>query len=156
ATAVRLAQAGSRAVIVNYKTDVCSANEVAARCSAFGSSAVAYKCDVSRLASVERVVTMAVDKVGSLDILVANPGIWKRAPIERMTEQQWRETIQINLDSIFACCREAARIMVRQKRGTIILVSSTAGQRGESFHSHYAATKGAVIAMTKSLAAELG
>jgi len=156
ATAVKLAQAGSRAVIVNYKTDVSAANEVAARCSAFGSAAVAYKCDVSRRAYVERMIRMAVDKFGSLDILVANAGIWKRAPIERMTEKQWRETIQINLDSIFACCREAARVMVKQRRGTIILLSSTAGQRGESFHSHYAATKGAVIAMTKSLAAELG
>src|SRR5262249_32194552 len=91
-----------------------------------------------------------------LDILVANAGIWKRAPIERMTSRQWQEMLRVNLDSIYACCHGAARQMLKQKSGTIVLISSTAGQRGESFHSHYAATKGAIIAMTKSLAAELG
>jgi 3-oxoacyl-[acyl-carrier protein] reductase len=101
-------------------------------------------------------VGTTVRRFGSLDVLVANAGIWKEAAIETMTDSQWRETIRFNLDSIYACSREAARVMLKQKRGTIILVSSTAGQRGEPFYSHYAATKGAIIAMTKSLAAELG
>jgi 3-oxoacyl-[acyl-carrier protein] reductase len=73
-----------------------------------------------------------------------------------MTEDEWDETIDVNLKSIYACCRSAARAMLPRRRGTIILISSTAGQRGEAFHSHYAATKGAIISMTKSLAAELG
>jgi 3-oxoacyl-[acyl-carrier protein] reductase len=73
-----------------------------------------------------------------------------------MTEREWDETIDVNLKSIYACCHAASRVMLPRKRGTMILVSSTAGQRGEPFHSHYAATKGAIISMTKSLAAELG
>src|SRR6185436_8098727 len=73
-----------------------------------------------------------------------------------MTEAQWDETIDANLKSIYACCAEAVRVMLPNRRGTMILISSTAGQRGEAFHSHYAATKGAIISMTKSLAAELG
>src|SRR5262249_40383108 len=78
------------------------------------------------------------------------------AAIEVMTETDWDETIDVNLKSIYACCHAAARVMIPKRSGTMILVSSTAGQRGEPFHSHYAATKGAIIAMTKSLAAELG
>jgi 3-oxoacyl-[acyl-carrier protein] reductase len=101
-------------------------------------------------------VSSAVERFGALDILVANAGIWKRAPIDDMSERDWDETIDANLRSIYACARAAARVMIAQKRGTIILISSTAGQRGEAFHSHYAATKGAIISMTKSLAAELG
>jgi 3-oxoacyl-[acyl-carrier protein] reductase len=101
-------------------------------------------------------VRATVERFGALDVLVANVGIWKGAAIEEMTEREWDETINLNLKSIYACCKAAAGVMIPQRRGTLILISSTAGQRGEAFHSHYAATKGAIIAMTKSLAAELG
>ncbi|HEV8484242.1 MAG TPA: SDR family NAD(P)-dependent oxidoreductase, partial [Blastocatellia bacterium] len=103
-----------------------------------------------------KMVGRTLERFGALDILIANAGIWKEAAIESMTERDWDETIDINLKSIYASCREAARAMLARRRGTIILISSTAGQRGEPFYSHYAATKGAIIAMTKSLAAELG
>jgi 3-oxoacyl-[acyl-carrier protein] reductase len=73
-----------------------------------------------------------------------------------MTERDWDETIDKNLKSIYGCCHSAARVMLAQKSGKMILISSTAGQRGEAFYAHYAATKGGIIAMTKSLAAELG
>jgi 3-oxoacyl-[acyl-carrier protein] reductase len=156
ATAIKLAEAGARAIIVNYRREGLAADTVANHCRRLGASAIMHKCDVARRDHVERMVNLALDRFGRLDVMVANAGIWKRAPIEKMTERQWRETIQMNLDSIFACCREAARVMLKQGFGTIILVSSTAGQRGEPFYSHYAATKGAIISMTKSLAAELG
>jgi 3-oxoacyl-[acyl-carrier protein] reductase len=143
-------------VIVNYNHDRVAAERTVARCRDLGSEAIAVRCDVSKRRSVEKMVGSAVDRFGTLDVLVANAGIWKPAAIESMSEREWRETLEINLDSIYACSREAARVMLEKKRGTMILVSSTAGQRGEPFHSHYAATKGAVIAMTKSLAAELG
>jgi 3-oxoacyl-[acyl-carrier protein] reductase len=97
----------------------------------------------------------AVKRFGRLDILVANAGIWKEAAIDRMTDRQLAEMLDINVKGVFTCCREASRIMKRQRSGRIILISSTAGQRGESFHSHYAASKGAVISITKSLAPEL-
>jgi 3-oxoacyl-[acyl-carrier protein] reductase len=101
-------------------------------------------------------VNATVTRFGTLDILVANAGIWKAAAIDQMTEPQWDETINQNLKSVYACCHAAARVMIAQRRGTMILISSTSGQRGEAFYSHYSATKGAIISMTKSLAAELG
>jgi len=156
ATAIMFAKAGARGLIINYAKDRQSAARVAAECKSFGADAIALRADVSRPREVERAVREAMTRFGALDILVANAGIWKEAAIETMTEREWAETIDLNLKSIYACSREAARVMLQRGRGTIILISSTAGQRGEAFHSHYAATKGAIISMTKSLAAELG
>jgi 3-oxoacyl-[acyl-carrier protein] reductase len=156
ATAILFAKAGARAIIINYHQDKAAAERVAARCEAAGAEVLLVRADVSRPALVGKMFEKTLQRFGALDILIANAGIWKAAPIETMSEQQWCETIDINLKSIFACCQCAARLMTGQKRGTMILISSTAGQRGEAFHSHYAATKGAIIAMTKSLASELG
>jgi len=156
ATALKFAEAGARAVVINFFRDRTAATRVVERCKRVGCEAAAYRCDVSRVDQVGEMVDYTVERFGALDILVANAGIWKEAAIERMTERQWRETIRVNLDSIYACCHEAARAMLKQKRGCLILVSSTAGQRGEPLHSHYAATKGAIISITKSLAVELG
>jgi len=156
ATAIQFAKAGALGLVINYNRDRKAAQEVAVECERLGAQAVLFRADVSRVAAVERLVKTTVDRFGSLDILVANAGIWKGAAIDQMTEREWDETIDVNLKSIYACCRAAARVMIKMRRGTMILVSSTAGQRGEPFHSHYAATKGAIIAMTKSLAAELG
>jgi len=85
-----------------------------------------------------------------------NHGIWKHAPLLTMTPEAWSETLRVNLDGAYAICRAAAQRMVPRGRGAIVLVASTAGQRGEAEYAHYAATKGALIALTKSLAAELG
>jgi 3-oxoacyl-[acyl-carrier protein] reductase len=156
ATALMFARAGARGLVINYKSNRDAAESVAAECRQLGAEAVVYRADVSRLAAVEKMVKQAVARFGSLDILVANAGIWKEAAIDQMTEAQWDETINQNLKSVYACCHAAARVMIEQRRGTMILISSTAGQRGEAFYSHYAATKGAIISMTKSLAAELG
>ncbi|HLG15472.1 MAG TPA: SDR family NAD(P)-dependent oxidoreductase [Blastocatellia bacterium] len=156
ATAVRFAQAGIRGLVLNYHRARESASTVAANCQALGADVMLARADVARPRAVSKMIRRAVERFGALDILVANAGIWKEAAIESMTEQEWDETIDTNLKSIYACCREAARVMIPRRAGTLILVSSTAGQRGEPFHSHYAATKGAIIAMTKSLAAELG
>ena len=156
ATAILFAKAGIRAVVINYNRDRDAAEHVVGECESFGAAALPIRADVSRVAAVDRMVEKTVARFGRLDILVANAGIWKEAPIEKMTETDWDETIDINLKSIYACCHSAARVMIQKRRGTIILVSSTAGQRGEPFHSHYAASKCAIISMTKSLAAELG
>jgi len=156
ATAILFAKAGARAIVINYQKDKAAAELVATRCEELGAEVLMVRADVSRHAFVEKMFDKAIKRFGSVDILVANAGIWKEASIETMTEQEWCETIDINLKSIFACCQCAARVMTQQKHGTMILISSTAGQRGEAFHSHYAASKGAIISMTKSLAAELG
>ena len=156
ATAIKFAEAGVRGLVINYHRDKAAAEQVAALCKRFGADAIAVRANVAGVAAVEKMIDKTVAHFGSVDILVANAGIWKEAAIDKMTETEWDETIDVNLKSIYACCHAAARVMIPKRRGTMILVSSTAGQRGEPFHSHYAATKGAIISMTKSLAAELG
>jgi 3-oxoacyl-[acyl-carrier protein] reductase len=156
ATAIAFAKAGISGLLINYNRDRNAARDVKAECESLGADAIILRADVSRVAEVERMISTAVDRFGTLDILVANAGIWKEAAIASMTEREWDETIDVNLKSIYACCRGAAAVMIEKGQGTMILISSTAGQRGEPFHSHYAATKGAIISMTKSLAAELG
>ncbi|HTG14046.1 MAG TPA: 3-oxoacyl-ACP reductase family protein [Blastocatellia bacterium] len=156
ATALKFAEAGARGIILNYNRDRHAATRCSDQCKKLGAEAITVRGDVARVSDVEKLVRATVEQFGALDILVANAGIWKEAAIDKMTEAEWDETIDTNLKSIYACCAEAARVMLPKGSGTMILVSSTAGQRGEAFHSHYAATKGAIIAMTKSLAAELG
>ena len=156
ATAIKFAQAGIRGLVINYNHDRDAAQRVVDQCKRLGAEAITIRADVSKVAAVDRMVETTVARFGDVDILVANAGIWKEAAIEKMTEREWDETIDVNLKSIYACCRSVSRVMIERRRGTMILVSSTAGQRGEPFHSHYAATKGAIISMTKSLAAELG
>jgi 3-oxoacyl-[acyl-carrier protein] reductase len=103
-----------------------------------------------------------VDRFGRLDILVANHGVWPAddVPVDQMDDAQWRNTVAINLDSVFALIKHSVAQMKKQEKpgaaaGHIVLVSSTAGQRGEAFHCDYAATKGALISMVKGLSTEL-
>jgi 3-oxoacyl-[acyl-carrier protein] reductase len=86
---------------------------------------------------------------------VNNAGIWKYGAIGKMTERQWDEMIDINMKSMFLFCNEVVPVMKKQQSGRIINIASTAGQRGEPFHSHYAASKGGMIAFTKSIGPEL-
>jgi 3-oxoacyl-[acyl-carrier protein] reductase len=116
---------------------------------------ITVRADVSRFEDVKALFDISLQEFGRLDILVANAGIWKGGAIDQLDEKSWQETIDVNLKGVYACCRFAARIM-KQRGGKIITVSSTAAQRGEAFHSHYAASKGGIISLTKSLATELG
>jgi len=120
-----------------------------------GAEAVVLRGDVSRPTEADRVIAETEASLGPLDILVVNQGIWKRASIDAMTEEEWNETLAVNLGGAYALCHHAARRMMLRRRGAIVTIASTAGQRGEAHHSHYAASKGALIAFTKSLAAEL-
>lgn len=155
AAAVRFAEAGAD-VVINYLANKEAALHVAREAGSFGARTLLAKADVSKRLQVERMFDQTLKKFGRLDILVANAGIWEGGPIDEMSDAQWKRTLSINLDSIFYCSRRAAQIMKNQKSGTVVLISSTAGQRGEASHSDYAATKGAIISFTKSLAAELG
>ena len=154
AAALALARAGAD-VAVNYVRDSKAAREVASRCEELGVRAVPMKADVASSADVKRLFVGVQRRLGRLDMLVANAGIWKGAAIEKMTDRQLAETLDLNVRGVFYCCREAVPLMRKSGSGRIILVASTAGQRGEAFHSHYAASKGAVISLTKSLAPEL-
>ena len=155
AAALALARAGAD-VVVNYRRDARAAIDVAKQCEDLGVRAVAVKADVAASAEVKLLFEAAELELGRLDILVANAGIWKGAPIDKMTDRQLAETLDVNVRGVFYCCREAVPLMRKAGGGRIILVASTAGQRGEAFHSHYAASKGAVISLTRSVARQLG
>jgi 3-oxoacyl-[acyl-carrier protein] reductase len=149
------AQLGAR-VAVGYARDAAAAREVVRVAQRFGPEAVALKADLAREGEAERLVREAEKALGPLDVAVVNHGIWKRAPIDTMTDAQWDETLRVNLASARAVCAEAARLMLPRGQGAIVLIASTSGQRGEPFYSHYAATKGAILALIRSLASELG
>ena len=155
ATALAFADAGA-SVVVNYAHREDAAARVVADARARGARTIAVRADVARVDDVRRLFDIALAQFGRIDILVANAGIWKRSEIENLDEASWQETIDVNLKGVYACCRLAAAEMKKQGTGRIITVSSTAGQRGEAFYSHYAASKGGVISFTKALAAELG
>ncbi len=146
-------RAGAR-VIFNYHRDRGAAERVL---SESRGAAWTMKADVARMDHAERLVGEAVRRFGRLDILVANAGIWNAedAPIDRMTERQWDEMINVNLKGVFTVTRYAVRRMKKQKSGCLIAISSTAGQRGESLHTHYGASKGGIISFVKGLSTEL-
>jgi len=122
-----------------------------------GTRVEAFKADVGKHADNQKLVEHTIARLGRLDILVANAGIWnlEDAPIEKMTEKQWDDMIRINLKSVYSIIHFAVPQMIKQKSGKIIPISSTAGQRGESFHTHYGASKGGIISLTKGLSTEL-
>lgn len=156
AATVRLfVRAGAR-VVFNYVRARAEAEKLVEECGADVCDAV--QADLSGTSSAEGLVHAAVEKFGGLDVLVVNHGIWATGDIDidKMSDEQWHTTVATNLDSVFAMIKHGVAQMKRQGRGgNIVLISSTAGQRGEAGHTDYAATKGAVISMTKGLSTEL-
>jgi 3-oxoacyl-[acyl-carrier protein] reductase len=118
---------------------------------------LAVRAAVALPSEAKNLVGKAVRHFGRIDILAANAGIWnwKARPIERISEREWDEMMAVNVKGVYTVIRETVPHMIRQGGGRIIVVSSTAGQRGEAFHSHYGASKGALISLVKSLATEL-
>jgi 3-oxoacyl-[acyl-carrier protein] reductase len=143
-------------VAVGYAHDADAATLTVEGLRGLGTDAVALGADLSGAGEAERLVAEAEAALGPLDILVVNHGIWKRASIESMTAEEWDETIRVNLTSARGLCGEAARRMIPRGSGVMVVVASTAGQRGEPHHSHYAAAKGGLLALVRSLASELG
>lgn len=154
AVVLLLASHGAK-VVVNYVSDEASAAATVDEARARGGDAVAIQGDVSSLAEGERVVKETVERFQRIDFLICNAGIWEGAPVESMPEALWDRTMDINLKGTWSVCRAAAPVMKKQKFGRIVIVSSTAGQRGEAQFSNYAASKGGQIAFTKSLSSEL-
>lgn len=154
ATALLFARAGSD-LVINYFRNRKEAEKVASIAKTRDVQVEIYKADVSSKSQREKMVDFTLKKFGKIDILVNNAGIWKYAPIDRMTPAQLKETLTVNLESVFYLTTKVVPIMKKQGGGNIINISSTAGQRGEAYHSHYAATKGAIISLTKSLSTEL-
>jgi 3-oxoacyl-[acyl-carrier protein] reductase len=154
ATALLLCRAGAQ-VAVGYRSRDADARETVRLLEQEGGRAVAVAGDLGEPESAKRVVSQVVEALGGLELLIVNHGVWPPADraLAEMPDSQWRETREANLDSVFFVCRAA--IPSLPHGGRIVLVSSTAGQRGEAFHADYAATKGAILALTKSLAVEL-
>jgi 3-oxoacyl-[acyl-carrier protein] reductase len=143
-------------VVVNYLSDEAAANATVNLAQAHGVKALAIQADVSHLDQAERLLQQTVEHFGRLDFLICNAGIWEGAPVEAISEALWNKTLEINLKGTWAVCRAAVPLMKQQRFGRIVIVSSTAGQRGEANVSNYAASKGGQISFTKSLAPELG
>lgn len=154
AAATLFAGAGAH-VALTYRTEAGHAKRVSAQIKSLGREALVLRVNIARPAEVRNATRSVLKYFGRIDILVNNAGIWKRAPIDSMSERQLDETLDVNLKSAFLFCTAVVPHMKRRRYGRIINVASTAGQRGEPFYSHYAASKGGIIAMTKSLAAEL-
>lgn len=149
-----LAQAGAD-VVINYRTDDSAAKSIKEEIEKLGVRALAIKADVASQVQVDQMLKETVEKMGQIDIFVSNAGIWEDNPIDTMTAESLKRTIDVNLYGTFYPLMATVPYMKKQKSGNIILISSTAGQRGEAFHSPYSATKSAVIGITKSLAPEL-
>lgn len=157
AAAVHLfAQAGAD-VVFNYHRNRAAAEQVAQESRRHGTRIESYRADLGRAADAKALVEFARDRLGHLDILVANAGIWnvKDIAIEDMSERQWDEMMSVNLKSVYSMIHYAVPQMIAQKAGRIVAVSSTAGQRGEAMHTHYGASKGAIISFVKGLSTEL-
>jgi len=154
ATAELLAHAGAR-IAVNYRSDDARAEEFVRKTRAAGGEALALAGDVSRPDEARQLVRDVVSAWGRLDVLVNNAGVWEENEAGASDVDAWDRTFAVNVRGAFVVT-DAAIPHVEREGGSIVFVSSTAGQRGEARHSAYAASKGALISYTKSLAAELG
>jgi 3-oxoacyl-[acyl-carrier protein] reductase len=152
------AEAGAR-VFFSYQRAVAEAEQLRHECG--DDRCAAHKSTLNSSEAGAELVQACIARFGRVDILVANHGVWppEDAPIDRMPVEQWRNTVAVNLDSVFGLVKHAVAQMkktaAKNSPSHVVLISSTAGQRGEAFHCDYAATKGALISMVKGLATEL-
>jgi 3-oxoacyl-[acyl-carrier protein] reductase len=154
ATALLLAEAGAD-VVVGYRSRSEDAAAVVERARGHGVRAAAMSSDIATPAGAEALAAFAERELGGLDLFVGSAGIWpvEEEPVERMGDERWARTMRENVDAMFFTTRAAVRRMADD--GRVVLVASTAGQRGEAMHADYAASKGAMISFVKSMAIEV-
>lgn len=152
--ALKLAAEGAKIVISDFVVE--SADSVAKEVIDMGGEALAVYGSVSSVEDVDKMVAAAVDKFGRIDILVNNAGITRDNLIMRMTEQEWDMVLDTNLKGVFLCTKAVSKIMMRQKFGRIVNMASVMGIMGNAGQANYSASKGGVIALTKTTAKELG
>ncbi len=154
AIALALATEGAN-IAVNYASSSTAAEEVVAEITGAGGNAVALQADVSKTDQVEAMVNAVMEKWGRVDILVNNAGITRDTLLLRMKPEDWQAVIDLNLTGVFLCTRAASKIMLKQRSGRIINISSVAGQMGNPGQANYSAAKAGVIGFTKTIAKEL-
>jgi 3-oxoacyl-[acyl-carrier protein] reductase len=154
AVAVELAKAGAK-VVVNYAGNQAAGQQVVDLIQAAGGDAVLVQADVTDAAAVELLLKTTIDTYGRVDILVNNAGITRDNLLMRMKEEDWDAVIDTNLKGIFLCTKAVSRVMMKQKSGRIINMTSVVGIMGNAGQSNYAAAKAGVIGFTKSMAKEL-
>lgn len=154
AIALQFAGYGAK-VVVNYRNSITQVEELLTEIKNAGGEAVAVRADVSREEEAKNLLNEAVKQYGRLDILVNNAGITKDNLLMRMTEEEFDSVLDINLKGTFFCLKHAASIMLKQRSGKIINISSVVGITGNVGQTNYAASKAGVIGMTKSVAREL-
>lgn len=154
AIALKLAELGAN-IVLNYNSSVNAVEEVVKEIEQKGSQSIAVQGDVSKFDDAEKIVKAAVDKFGSLDILVNNAGITKDGLLLRMKEEDFDKVVDVNLKGAFNCIRHASAVMLKQRSGRIINISSVVGITGNAGQVNYAAAKAGIIGVTKSAAREL-
>lgn len=154
AIALKFAELGAN-VVLNYRSDVNSVNEVVKEIESKGVKAIAVQGDVSNFDDAKKIIDQAIEELGSIDILVNNAGITKDSLIMRMKEEEFDKVIEVNLKGVFNCVKHAVPVMMKQKSGRIINISSVVGLSGNAGQANYAAAKAGIIGLTKSIAKEI-
>lgn len=154
ATALAFARSGAN-VAFTYHSNHAAAEETSDAIRAIGASCLRFRTEAVDERAVEHAIERSRSEFGGLDVVVASAGIWEEAAIDTMTMEEFERSMRANMTGSFVIAKHAARVMKEAGSGSMIFISSTAGQRGEALHSHYAASKGAQISFTKSLAVEL-
>jgi 3-oxoacyl-[acyl-carrier protein] reductase len=154
AIALELANYGAT-VVVNYASSSTAADEVVAEITGAGGEAVALQADVSQVDQVDNLINAAIDKFKRIDILVNNAGITRDTLLLRMKPEDWQAVIDLNLTGVFLCTRAVSKLMLKQRSGRIINITSVAGQMGNPGQANYSAAKAGVIGFTKTVAKEL-
>lgn len=155
AISILLAEHGAT-VVVNYTKDRDSANSTVEEIVGKGGRALAFRADVSDPEQVRSMVDEVVNRYGRLDVLVNNAGITRDALLLRMGEEGWSSVVQTNLGGVFNCTKAAVRIMLKQRSGKIVNVSSVVGITGNAGQANYCAAKAGIIGFTKAVAKEVG
>jgi hypothetical protein len=154
AIAVELAKAGVQIAII-YAGNTAAAEETLALVKAQGVQGMMIQCDVADGAAVEAMVKEVKDTFGSIDILVNNAGITRDTLLMRMKETEWQEVLDTNLTGVFHCTRQVSKLMIKQRHGIIINLTSIVGLVGNAGQANYSAAKAGVIGFTKAVAKEL-
>lgn len=153
AIALSLASEGAN-VVVNYASSSTAADQVVEEISTGGGNAIALQADVSKADQVEALINAVMEKWNRIDVLVNNAGITRDTLLLRMKPEEWQAVIDLNLTGVFLCTRAVSKVMLKQRSGRIVSITSVAGQMGNPGQANYSAAKAGVIGFTKTVAKE--